>query len=178
MGGAAVADGLVAAASFVRWYGRGWTKCFFFSQSYLLSFHVGNSSSSFKTHSCITSWTKSSLTLSSLSISFPPSLSCSCIPSFIHVLMNIHWARPAGSTGYGDELDKCLPQEAHVLSGLDWHTKRDAHPTCSGSRALQVQLNSLINLWAQFYVIFKTCENHSGNRDLIQIRKADSRTFW
>ena len=132
--GAAVAEGLVAAASFVRWYGRGRTQCFFYSQSYPLSFHVGNSSSSFKTHSCITSWTKSSLTLSSLSISFPPSLRWSCIPSFIHALMNIHWARPACGMYWVWRWARQVPPSRSSCSQWGdgrghkaWHTKWEMH---------------------------------------------------
>lgn len=59
------------------------------------------------------------------------------------------------------------------------HAVRDAYPIHLGLRTLQLQLNNLINLQAEFYVLFKTCANHSGNHDLIQIRKADSRVcLW
>ena len=59
------------------------------------------------------------------------------------------------------------------------HTVRDAYPIRSGLRTLQLQLNNLINLQAEFYVLFKACVNHSGNHDVIQIRKADSRVhLW
>ena len=58
-------------------------------------------------------------------------------------------------------------------------TVRDAYPICSGLRTPQLQLNNLINLQAEFHVLFKTCVNHSGNHDLIQIRKADFRVcLW
>ena len=59
------------------------------------------------------------------------------------------------------------------------HAVRDAYPIHSGLRTLQWQLNNLINLQAEFYVLFETCVNRSGNHDLIQIIKADSRVcLW
>ena len=54
-------------------------------------------------------------------------------------------------------------------------TVRDAYPIRSGLRTPQLQLNNLINLHTEFHVLFKTCVNHSGNHELIQIRKADFR---
>ena len=59
------------------------------------------------------------------------------------------------------------------------HAVRDAYPIHSGLRTLQWQLNNLINLQAEFYVLFETCVNRSGNHDMIQIIKANSRVcLW
>lgn len=58
------------------------------------------------------------------------------------------------------------------------HKVKGAHPTCPGSRAPLVQLCHQIELWAEFYVVFKTHASNSGNCDWIQRRKADSRAGW
>ena len=60
----------------------------------------------------------------------------------------------------------------------EWHNVRGAHLTRSGSRSLQVQLSNPIDLWAECYVIFIICVSNSGDHDLVEIGKTDSKAGW